>query len=199
MQVDKEIIIAQIPTEEYIAKFRNEAKFIEFCKKCKNYNTSWSCPPFTTNYTACISKFSLTNIIGIKINIDQPTRQKAKSTEERNTLIREIFGSVRKEVDSELLKLEAEVQPSLLFYAGSCIICYPNKCSRTDGKPCRFPSKMRSTLEAIGFDMGRTNSELLGIELKWCNDNELPPYFTLIYGLLTNSPVKDQVKTLLDK
>lgn len=194
----KEVIISQIPTQDYIQKFRDVDKFVEFCKKCNNYNTMWSCPPFEPQAYNCIEKFSEATIIGVKINIDQRTRFLPTDTEQRNSMIRDILSEVRGEFDAELLSLEQKVDDSLLYYAGSCRICYPEKCKRSEGKPCRYPEKMRSTLEAIGFDMGRTTSELLGVELKWCEGNELPEYFTLVYGFLTNQNVVDQIKTALE-
>lgn len=36
--------------------------------------------------------------------------------------------------------------------------------------------------EACGFDIGRTTSELFGIELKWGADGKMPEYLTLVCG-----------------
>ena len=32
--------------DEYISRFRDEKRFVEFCKQCPNYGNSWGCPPF---------------------------------------------------------------------------------------------------------------------------------------------------------
>lgn len=194
----KEIILAEISTQDYIRKFRDIDKFIEFCKDCKNYNSVWTCPPFDSRSYKCIDAFSLTTIIGVKINIDQKLRNQANSAEERDALIRKILLEVRREFDAQLLSMEQQITPSLLYCAGSCRLCAQGECKRLKGEKCRYPDKMRSTLEAIGFDMGRTTSELLGVEMKWCNGNELPPYFTLVYGLLTNGSVGDKLKNALE-
>ncbi|MFR9592164.1 MAG: DUF2284 domain-containing protein [Rikenellaceae bacterium] len=198
--MNKEIITAEIATSEYIAQFRDVNKFIEFCKVCNNYNRMWSCPPLDAPI-CCKAKdieaFSVVTIIGIKINIDAEIRCKPSNIEERDILIRDILFEVRKEFDKKLLLLEQQIEPSLLYYAGSCRVCAPESCSRIDNKPCRFPDKMRSTLEAVGFDMGRTTSELLGIELKWCDNLILPPYFTLIYGFVSNDSIADQIKHII--
>ena len=46
----KEYIIenftASIGVDEYISRFRDEKRFVEFCKHCPNYGNSWGCPPF---------------------------------------------------------------------------------------------------------------------------------------------------------
>ncbi len=198
--MNKEIIISQISTVDYIARFRDVVKFIEFCKECKNYKSVWSCPPFDAG--CCrgahnLEEFSVATIIGVKINLDEEMRQKAKNEEERNILIRDILSKVRREFDRELLALEQKITPSQLYYAGSCRLCAPGECTRVEGQACRYPEKMRTTLEAVGFDMGRTTSELLGVEMKWCEGLLLPPYFTLVYGLLTNCDVEERVKEIL--
>ncbi len=195
--MNKDIIIAQIATLEYIEKFRDVDKFIEFCKKCNNYKSLWSCPPFDDDRFMSLNQFELTTIIGVKIHIDEDTRCKATNNEERNTLIRDILFGVRKEVDEVLLNLEQQTHTSRLYYAGSCRLCAPTKCSRIDNMPCRYPKKMRSTLEAVGFDMGRTTSDLLSVELKWCDGDMLPPYFTLVYGFLSNHSVIDDIKNTI--
>lgn len=48
--------------------------------------------------------------------------------------------------------------------------------------PCRHPELVRPSLEACGFDIGRTTSELFGIELKWGADGKMPEYLTLVCG-----------------
>ena len=41
----KEYIIenftANISVDEYISRFRDEKRFVEFCKQCPNYGNSW--------------------------------------------------------------------------------------------------------------------------------------------------------------
>lgn len=56
-------------------------------------------------------------------------------------------------------------------------------CTRPEGLPCRHPDRVRPSLEACGFDIGRTTSELFGIELKWGAEGKLPEYLTLVCGL----------------
>lgn len=202
--ISNTIYITQIPTSEYIAKYRDVDKFIEFCKVCPNYNRVWSCPPFERESLEGLpvcgiydrDKFSIATIIGVKIDIDEQTRFRPTNIEERNALTRDILFGVRKEIDEMLLPLEQQIQPSLLYYAGSCRLCAPNDCRRVDNEPCCYPDKMRSTLEADGFDIGRTTSELLGIELKWCEGCELPPYYTLVYGLLSNHSTIDRIEDI---
>jgi methionyl-tRNA synthetase len=66
---------------------------------------------------------------------------------------------------------------------GTCPYCGGAPCARIEGKPCRHPSKVRPSLEAFGFDMGKTAQDLLGLEIKWSHDEFLPEYLTLICGI----------------
>ena len=47
--------------------------------------------------------------------------------------------------------------------------------------------------ESLGFDIGKTASELLGIELKWSEPGSsgLPEYFTLVSGFFSSRPAND--------
>ncbi len=176
---------------DYEAEYRDCQKFIEFCKVCKNYGTLWSCPPFEPDSEIDISKYKFAYILGTKVFIDERTRYSADSVEARTRLTYDILLDVRKEIDQKLLDLEKRFAGSLAFYAGSCRQCEDNICTRSQSLACTKPERMRSSLEAIGFDMGKTTSTLLGIEMKWSTDNVLPEYFTLVSALLTNHTSED--------
>jgi hypothetical protein len=46
---------------------------------------------------------------------------------------------------------------------------------------------VRPSLEACGFDIGRTTSELFGIELRWGSRGQMPEYLTLVCGFFHNA------------
>lgn len=79
---------------------------------------------------------------------------------------------------------EAEYPGSVSLSAGSCTICGENNCTKKDGAPCRFPEKMRYSIEALGGNVGLTASRLLGIDLQWITEGQVPDYFVLVGGLL---------------
>lgn len=68
------------------------------------------------------------------------------------------------------------------FHGGTCIHCPEGSCTRPEGRPCRHPELVRPSLEACGFDVARTASELFGIELKWGSGGRMPEYLTLVCG-----------------
>lgn len=199
-----EIRIQQIAASEYVAKYRDIHKFIKFCKECNCYNKTWSCPPFETKTGSYIDyknqkieDFEILTIIGVKINIEEKLRTSSRNLKERDDLTRDIITKVRREFDAKLLRLEQQITPSMAYFAGSCVICPKDECSRIKHQPCRYPEKMRSTLEADGFDIGRTCTELLEVEIKWCDKLALPEYYTLCYGFLSHQDATDQLKGIL--
>lgn len=43
---------------------------------------------------------------------------------------------------------------------------------------------MRYSIESIGGNVGLTVSKLLGIQLEWLKEGQVPEYFVLVGGLL---------------
>lgn len=182
--------ISCITINEYVKDYRDTDKFILFCKQCNKYGTCWACPPYDFNTDNYILKYDKAYIIGTKITLSDCMGIECGVEKNRLTAKR-IITDVRKILDSQLLKLEKEVSDSMAFFAGTCYVCEPEDCTRTTGNVCRYPDKMRHSLESFGFDIGKTTENLLGIELKWSIDGSLPEYLTLVSGLLTNSDIKN--------
>ena len=90
-----------------------------------------------------------------------------------------------------LAELERRTGGRAFSYVGSCLYCPEGSCTRPEGLPCRHPERVRPSLEACGFDIGRTTEELFGIPLLWGTDGKLPAYLTLVCALFHNgeSPV----------
>ncbi len=181
-------VVSSVPVVEYIADYRDADKFITYCKQCKRYEKCWSCPPFHFDTLEYISAFKTAFIIGTKIVPDISAITMNESTE-NNTLSYQIIESVRSVLDPKLLKMEVLLPESKAFFAGTCQICPYEKCKRIVGKPCIAPDRVRPPLEAFGFDVAKTSSQILGIEMKWGQNGALPEYFTLVSGFFTNQNV----------
>lgn len=87
----------------------------------------------------------------------------------------------------ELLELEHRYGGRAFAYVGKCLYCPDSECARKCNRPCLHPDKVRPSLEAFGFDIARTLSELFGIELLWGKNDILPEYLVLVSGLFHNS------------
>lgn len=177
--------LSSISAETYIGSFRDTDKFIVFCKQCASYGHCWSCPPFSFDTEAYLAGYENVIIIGTKIT---PNKGLSETDDmEKNKLIaREILFQERCRLDAALLELEKRYPNGKAFFAGVCHSCGKEKCSKTMGEPCRHPERTRPSLESLGFDVGRTAAELLGIELKWSSDGRLPEYLTLVSGFFTD-------------
>jgi predicted metal-binding protein len=182
-------IVTKINLAEYICNYRHADKFIVYCKKCNRYDTCWSCPPFDFNTDAELSHYKTAWIIGTKINLENDVIETYRGWNLCTPLTYRIVKKVRRTLDNKLLNLEKKYAGSRAFFAGTCHLCPPEKCTRIIGKPCIFPEKVRPSLESFGFDISQTSLHLLNVEMKWSRDGVLPPYFVLVSGFLTNGDV----------
>ncbi|MDR1348091.1 MAG: DUF2284 domain-containing protein [Prevotellaceae bacterium] len=183
-------ITAEINTADYIHHYRDADRFIVYCKQCNRYSACWSCPPFDFDVGAELSHYRYAWIIGTKIDIDEDVIKTHRGRDLCTPVTYRIIEEVRRTLDEKLLKMEKEYAGSRAFFAGTCHICPAEKCTRTAGKPCIAPDKIRPSLESFGFDVSRTALKLLNVEMKWSRDGVLPPYFVLVSGLFTNVDIQ---------
>lgn len=169
-----------LSTSEYIRRFYDAKRINGYCRQCNNYNRSWACPPFSHDTEAELRRFSQVMLIATKII---PAGCDIPASEAIPLIIAE-----RSRLEPKLLEMERKLSGRSFSFAGSCLHCEEGECTRLQGKPCRHPDMVRPSLEAYGFDVGRTASDLFGITLLWSHDNLLPAYLTLVCGLFHNSP-----------
>ncbi len=191
--------ISSISADDYITGFRNTDKFIEFCKQCNKYGHCWACPPFMFSTDDYIHGYEYVYIIGTKIAFTESARMQNTSLEKNKEIVLHAIAETRRKLDQQLLALEKIVAGSKAFFAGTCHLCDEDDCTRDHHEPCRYPEKIRPSLEAFGFDIGKTSEKLLNIELKWSHDERLPEYLTLVSGLFTNIAITDVEKHLAGK
>jgi len=122
-------------------------------EKCRNYNTSWSCPP------ACASLEEMRELVknytyGILVQTVGELEDSLdwEGIQETGARHKENFGKMRAALDKD--------HPVLLAMgAGRCEVCetctYPHE-------PCRFPDKMEVSMEAGGLFVSKV-----------CTDNDL--------------------------
>lgn len=180
-----------ISVTDYITNYRDADKFIVYCKQCNRYGNCWACPPYEFDTTDYMLKYNRAYIIGTKISLSDDIRTTCKNAEDSKLTGAKVIAEVRKVLDKQLLYIESNVEDSKAFFAGTCHICEPEDCTRIQNEPCRYPDKIRHSLESFGFDIGKTTEELLGIELKWSNNGSLPEYLTLVSGLFTNQSISN--------
>ena len=165
----------RIPVKDYIKDYVNVDEFLECCKRCPNYDQVWSCPSYDFKSEDYWKEYESLYILGYKINFDGTVSQEESL---------KIMAEVKENMAGELFKMENQCPGSVSLSAGSCSLCGKGNCTRPSGKPCRYPEKMRYSIESLGGNVGKTVHDLLGIELEWIEEGKVPSYFVLVGGLL---------------
>ncbi len=164
----------ELPAADYVARFRDAQRIAEYCRACPSYGSSWGCPPFGFSVEEYLSGYATALVVATKI----VPEQEGLPLSEAGRLMR----PERKRIEARLLDMERRIGGRSFAYVGTCLHCPEGSCTRPDGNPCRHPDRVRPSLEACGFDVGRTARELFGIELKWGVEGRMPEYLTLVCG-----------------
>ena len=99
-----------IPVDDYILRYRDERRFMAYCRECRRYGNSWSCPPFNDSEDY-LSGFRNLLIVCTRITpvvLDVPDAVEAGQ---------ELMHRERSRLDKRLLALEEEYN-GRAFYAG---------------------------------------------------------------------------------
>lgn len=176
---------ADVPVREYMEACVDVPTFLECCKQCGNYEKVWSCPSYDFNPEDYWRKYDNLHLIGVKICFPSEMTEKIYEKEELNTLVQETLWKEKEKLAVELAEMEKENPGSVSLSAGSCMNCRPGTCTRLTGEPCRFPDKMRYSIESIGGNVGLTVTKYLKQELLWMEEGRLPEHFILVCGLLS--------------
>ena len=173
-------IVAFIDRETYVKDFRDVATFEECCRACPNYGKRWGCPPFDHDTLNDLLPYERVMIVGVKV-----------SPYDGKLPMEQVYDLIRPElerVNSRLLELERLTGGLAFGFVSKCPYCNGAPCARREGKPCRHPDVVRPSLEAYGFNVSLTASEVLGIDMVWGKDDKIPRYLTLVCGLFYNGP-----------
>ena len=181
---------AIVSVDHYLDKYVNVDTFLQACKACPNYEKIWSCPTYDFDVIEYWKKYKTLELTAIKIIFDDAVAGKQLTKEEQEEITKNSIWEVKAQLAEELYEREKAVPGSISLSAGSCTLCKgagvhsEGFCSRLKGEPCRYPDKMRYSIESLGGNVGTTLSELMEIELEWIQEGRMPSYFVLVSGLL---------------
>ena len=173
-----------VPVEEYMEQCVDVPTFLEYCRQCPSYRKLWSCPPFDFDPEAYWRRYGRFRIIGIKIFLPEELTSKSFTNAERTGILNETLWEEKKKLNAELYALEQKIPGSVSLSAGPCMNCDAENCARLKGEPCRFPEKLRHSIESLGGNVGLTVTKYLHQNLLWIEDGRLPEHFMLVCGLL---------------
>jgi len=171
-----------IPT--YLEEYVCVEEFLEYCKACDSYEKIWSCPEYDFDVLDYWNQFDFIHIIGNKITFDDEVVELARTPEELASFMDQVLGREKQALAEILYEAEARYPGSISLSAGSCHLC--DICEKVVGRTCKYPDKMRYSMESLGANVGKTCSKLLRVELLWSSEDKLPKYFVLISALLAN-------------
>ena len=160
-------------TDSYIRDYVDINHFLECCRECPNYDNRWACPPYDFDPMEIWTAFDRLLIAGYRLTFSED-----RTEDEMTSALRE----VKQKLSEELYAEEERLPGSKSLSAGTCQLC--EECTRPQGQPCRYPDKMRYSIESLGGNVGKTISRLCGIEIEWIEEGRLPEHFVLVGGLL---------------
>ena len=169
----------EMPMAEYITGYRDFGRVRGYCSECSRYGNCWACPPYDFDETALLEQYTTISLIATVITSSEGVTLTPETADR-------IIRRERERLDRMLLKMEREAavpaHTARAFFAGTCLLCPPEHCTRREGRPCRHPESIRPSLEALGFDIARTAADIFHTPLQWGRNEQPPEYLTLISG-----------------
>ena len=160
--------------------FYDREKYWGFCRACPRYGALWSCPPYEEGALPNLEQFSKIRLFCHVLHFSPELRREAASPEKAGAFMESCAAQYGKAAHEEMLRLEQSHPGSLELTHGGCRLCA--HCARPEGKPCRFPEKMRLSLESLGFSVVDLAREVLCLPISFSQEG-LPPYQVLLCGL----------------
>ena len=174
--------VAEMPAREYISRYNRREVFEPMCRACPNWASRWGCTPFDADPVAQLSGYVRVRLY----RLSAPVRQWdfGEGIEEMTAAMQ----TLRRESESKLLDFERCSGGSAMLFTGRCYHCGDAVCSRLSGESCRFPELVRPSLEALGFDLDRTATEVFGRPLEWFDADKPTPRFLTLIGAVFYNP-----------
>lgn len=177
-----ELKTREIAMRDLIYYYRFADRVMSYCSACPIFGKNWSCPPFDFDVGELLGRFDFAYIFGVKMIHDEKTRAACNTQKSALKYSVWLMDNVNLKLLDILHDLERKYPGSRGASGGSCKIC--PKCARIDSLSCRFPERMRNSIESLGFDVSMISKDLLGLELIWMKDG-LPAYQVLVNALFT--------------
>ena len=167
-----------LPMSEMLEKYVDVEKFLGYCAACPRCGQTWSCPPYDFDPAAVWPQYAAVTLYAVQV-FPESEEAKAAAFADPEMFLR----PYRRAFDALLEERERETRGSLRLDAGRCLVC--ERCARRDKEPCRFPEKLRYSLESLGANVGALAADKLGAPLQWGTKDAPPEYFVLVGAVLT--------------
>lgn len=178
---------------EQLMKYYKPDEVFSYCSSCPNHGKIWSCPPHKIDIEKYLSPYEQAWIIKAKINLELENIDKEKTNIEYSKNLEHqtkiVFSKARREFGDKLFELEKENPKSTILLAGNCYQC--KECTKKQGKPCRYPDKLRYSLESIGFLVSDIVEDILKDKIEWIEEGKIPTYLLSIGAILLEQSVQN--------
>lgn len=154
-EIPKDVIIFDPIVQSYC----NNPEYL-----CPFYGKSWACPPEAPYLENEIMSYDKFYLIYTKFEIQKKGDNKSR-TSFRYKDMREIM---EQEMEKFLNQHRKEFKEIKILWDGHCRVCEKEnkKCSIEEDVPCRYPDKIRYSMEAVGIDVTQTVKKL-DIDIEW--------------------------------
>lgn len=168
-----EELLAPVPVGEFLETCVDVKKFEALCRQCPNYGKIWACPPLGEDPLALWREYET-------LELHARVLIPGESMGEKELM--EAFREEKLRLSRKVLNLEKNHPGSRSMAASTCLQCSP--CQRVLGRPCLHPEQLRYSIEALGGDVGKLMEVYLHRPIQWIRQGILPPYLTIVAGLL---------------
>ena len=145
--------------------------------KCPSYGHSWACPPEAPYLEHEVSTYKKFYIVYVKFDLSAYIEEiKAKNPKRSEKSIRNAFfikNLLRDRLEQGILnfieKRQNSYERKLILWDGFCRLCFNENdkgCTYDTGVPCRYPNKIRYSMEAVGIDVTQTVKNL-DFNIEW--------------------------------
>jgi predicted metal-binding protein len=173
----------KIITKNNLMTYLQKEVVLGYCRQCPSYGINHSCPDFSFATEDYISNYNFAAII---IADEKVTESFNKS-----------FEVIKQKMSSVLLNAEKSFAGSLALFPGRCTGC--KVCTKSSGKGCRKPQKLRYSLEALGFMVSDIYKGLFTRELEW-NTKVTPANVSCCGAILFHDQVDyDELLSVIQK
>lgn len=156
-------------SREDMMRYYDPERIQGYCQVCDKYGLFWSCPPFDTPPLDSLPAWSRALLITQKTWVPADIG--------KDDLIR-LFLDARKTLGEFMATQESD--GAIAVIAGHCSGC--PTCPRARGGACCAPTRLRYSLESLGFDITGLVEGLAGQTLDWPESG--PPDYLLVVGAL---------------
>ncbi len=151
-------------------RYHDPVRIQDYCRSCEKFGLFWSCPPFEEQPLAQLPEWTHAVLVTQKTFLTAGTS--------KDDLIQQFLDA--RQILGDMM-IEWENGDSVAVVAGHCFGC--TVCTRSKGVACCTPSKMRYSLEALGFDVTGLAEGLAGVTMHWPISG-VPDYLITVGALL---------------